>query len=64
MLFRSSKDEARKRVVALQGRLEAELADQMRIAGRNLLLSFLACIAMGLLYYFVLSKDNPDSREL
>jgi len=62
----ANEGEARKRVLALHGRLEAELSDQVRDARRNLVLSVTACVGLGLVYWYVLRPmdDNPDAREL
>jgi len=58
--------EARKRVLALHGRLEAELSVEVREARRNVVLSAMALVLFGLIYWYVLRpmEDNPDGREL
>mmetsp|Transcript_13702 Transcript_13702/g.35235 ORF Transcript_13702/g.35235 Transcript_13702/m.35235 type:complete len:181 (-) Transcript_13702:393-935(-) len=62
----AEQDEAKKRVISLHGRLEAELSDQVQQARRSLLLSFVATVAVGLLYWYVLRpmESGHDDREL
>lgn len=62
----ADKEEARKRVVALHGRLEVELADEIQTARMRLIYSLLFCIVAGLVYWFILRpmEGNGDEREL
>ena len=57
-------NEARKRVVTLHGRLEAELGQQVNEAVRHMVLGLVGCVAAGLVYWYLSSLDSEDTREL